>query len=48
MSDLIPEVLGGKQPPLAFFSGPSFARELLEAQPSAGMMSNTSLIVLTY
>lgn len=36
MSDLIPSILGENHPPLAFFSGPSFARELLDAQPTAG------------
>lgn|SRR3990167_2643973 len=43
MSNLIPEVLGNS-PPTAFFSGPSFARELLEFQPSAGIFSHFFLL----
>jgi len=35
MSDLVPKALGFEIP-IAFFSGPSFARELLDSQPSAG------------
>lgn len=40
MSDLIPGALGDNSPPLAFFSGPSFARELLDSQPSAVVVAS--------
>jgi len=40
MSDLILEVLGEQSPPLVFFSGPSFARELIEQQPSCVVVAS--------
>ena len=38
MKDIIPEVLGRRQP-VAFLSGPTFARELMEGQVSAAVVA---------
>eukprot|EP00928_Gymnodinium_smaydae_P039224 TRINITY_DN26835_c0_g2_i1.p1 TRINITY_DN26835_c0_g2~~TRINITY_DN26835_c0_g2_i1.p1 ORF type:complete len:389 (+),score=60.67 TRINITY_DN26835_c0_g2_i1:71-1237(+) len=39
MAELVPRVLGRKQP-MAFLSGPTFAKELMDANPSAAVMAS--------
>ena len=43
MSDIIPEALGQPARPLAFFSGPSFAKELVEDVPTAVTVAASEL-----
>lgn len=45
MSQLVPDVLK-KQHPMAFLSGPSFAKELVEEQPTAGKKETFVICVL--
>lgn len=42
MADLVPRVLGRPQP-MAFLSGPTFAKELMEAYPSGAIMASSDL-----
>lgn len=45
MSQIIPKALGRDQP-MAFFSGPSFAKELVEDQPTAVVVASIDAQVL--
>jgi len=44
MADLVPRILGRAQP-MAFLSGPTFAKELMEAYPSAAIMASSDLAI---
>jgi glycerol-3-phosphate dehydrogenase (NAD+) len=42
MSDIIPKALGNPQQPMAFLSGPSFAKELVENVPTVVVIGECS------
>eukprot|EP00928_Gymnodinium_smaydae_P081313 TRINITY_DN64861_c0_g1_i1.p1 TRINITY_DN64861_c0_g1~~TRINITY_DN64861_c0_g1_i1.p1 ORF type:complete len:394 (+),score=65.55 TRINITY_DN64861_c0_g1_i1:50-1231(+) len=44
MAELVPRVLGRSQP-MAFLSGPTFAKELMEASPSGAIMASVDTLV---
>mmetsp|Transcript_140586 Transcript_140586/g.437230 ORF Transcript_140586/g.437230 Transcript_140586/m.437230 type:complete len:273 (-) Transcript_140586:39-857(-) len=44
MAELVPRVLGRDQP-MAFLSGPTFAKELMDASPSGAVMASTDQAV---
>ena len=44
MSEIIPKALGRPQP-TAFLSGPSFAKELMQNQPTAMVVASTDLAI---
>ena len=43
MKDIIPRALG-REPPMAFVSGPSFAKELMLKQPTGLVVASSSEI----